>query len=474
MSADTPQPEAQARRGRRAALLPKGRLDTATLLAAALPVLTLGAALLMTPRVEQPTPNPPTQAPLAHLDRGCPAALPGEGTLVVGSSTATPGEVTLRMLAGTQTEPEPLQLGAGQVTEAPVPGKPALVSADDEQAVGLLAARTRPKPLASVPCPVPTSDAWFTGLGARSSHASVLEIDNPDVGAAVVDVVVLSRQGIVAAPELRGIRIPGRTSVTVDLAARIPRRGDIAVEVAVSRGRAAVTARDGSGRPGEGLRTDWLPAQVEPSDTNVVLGLPRGTGARTLSVANTGDNEAVVSLRVITPSTTFTPAGSEEFRVKPGALVGVPLRKVLASKAAADATGILVEASEPVTAAVRSTVGGDVALATAAASVVESGAALVPEGTATLLLSGAESDGSVAVTVRDASGRTLLDRTVDVSPDRGGSLDLPDGAALVAITPAGTPVAAAVLVTGKAGLVVVPVSEVPQHALLPSVGPALP
>lgn len=52
-------------RGRRAALLPKGRPDTATLLAAVLPVLTLGAALLVVPRA----------VPVVlHPDRGRPGA----------------------------------------------------------------------------------------------------------------------------------------------------------------------------------------------------------------------------------------------------------------------------------------------------------------------------------------------------------------------------------------------------------------
>lgn len=461
-------------RGRRAALLPKGRPDTATLLAAVLPVLTLGAALLVVPRAVPVVLHPPTEAALVHLDRGCPRALSGPGEVTVANASGVGGQAELRSLAGAQTEPEPLQLGEGSVATTPVSAKPVLVSAEDETAIGLLAARGHDSPLASVPCPVPASQAWFTGLGARSDHASYLEIDNPDVGAAVVDVILYSRRGVVSAPDVRGIRIPGRTSVTLDLAATIPRRGDVAVQVAVSRGRAAVTALDSSGRPGDGLRSEWLPAQPEPATANLVLGLPDGKGARTLSVANPGESEAVVSLKVVTPTTTFTPAGVEEFRIRPGALVGVPLRTVLGSKAASQATGLLVESSEPVTAAIRSRVDGDLALAAATTPVVADGAALVPVGTATLVLSGATATGTVAVTVRDESGASVLEKTVDVSTDLGAVLELPKGSAVVDLRPSGASISAVVVVTARTGSTVVPVTEVPQHSLLPYVGPALP
>ena len=461
-------------RGRRAALLPKGRPDTATLLAAVLPLLTLGGALLVVPRAETPEPHPPTEVALVHLDRGCPRGLSGPGEVTVANAAGVGGQAELRSLAGAQTEPEALELPAGAVTTGPVGAKPVLVSAEGDAAIGLLAARGHASPLASVPCPVPTSQAWFTGLGARSDHASVLEIDNPDVGAAVVDVVLYSRQGVVSAPDVRGIRIPGRTSVTVDLAATIPRRGDVAVQVAVSRGRAAVTALDSSGRPGDGLRSEWLPAQPEPATANLVLGLPGGKGSRTLSVANPGESEAVVSLQVVTPSTTFTPAGVEEFRVRPGALVGVPLRAVLGSKAASQATGLLVESSEPVTAAIRSRVDGDLALAAAATPISAEGAALVPAGTATLVLSGATTAGTVDVVVRDASGASVLEKSVEVSADLGAVLELPRGSAVVDLRPVGASVFAVVVVTARTGSTVVPVTEVQQHSLLPYVGPALP
>ncbi len=101
------------------------------------------------------------------------------------------------------------------------------------------------------------------------------------------------------------------------------------------------------------------------------------------------------------------------------------------------------------------------------------GAALVPDGTGTLVLAGASAAGTVQVDVFDADGASLLDQTVDVTPGAGKEIALPDGAALVTVLPSGTTISAAIVLADRNGATVLPVTDLPRHSLAPHVGPVL-
>ena len=78
------------------------------------------------------------------------------------------------------------------------------------------------------------------------------------------------------------------------------------------------------------------------------------------------------------------------------------------------------------------------------------------------------------VVALDASGAELSTETVELAPDTGATVQLPDGTALVRVTPERTSVRAALLVAGGAGVAVVPLRELLVEGLVPDVQPSLP
>ena len=115
----------------------------------------------------------------------------------------------------------------------------------------------------------------------------MLELVNPDAGPAVVDAIAYGRRGAVDAPALRGVAVPGRSVVHIDLAERVPRRDDLALHVTTTRGRVSASVVDTYDELGSsGSATDYLPSQPAPTTSNLLLGLPEGTGRRTLLLAN--------------------------------------------------------------------------------------------------------------------------------------------------------------------------------------------
>jgi hypothetical protein len=141
------------------------------------------------------------------------------------------------------------------------------------------------------------------------------------------------------------------------------------------------------------------------------------------------------------------------------------------------ATGMLVTATGPVTATVRSDVGGDLSHAVPGDDLSGSSTALLPPGgrgvAKSVQLAGATRSGVVVVVARSAAG-AVLDRTrTEVAPDRGVTVRLPRDAALVSVTPSRTTVSGAVLITGG-GAAVLPLRLPVLSGLVPAVRPGIP
>jgi hypothetical protein len=337
-------------------------------------------------------------------------------------------------------------------------------------APGLVASRQDEGP-AAVSCRAPESDQWFTGLGAAARHSSVLELVNPDPGPAVADITVLGPRGLVDAPSLRGITVPGGRSLRLDLAQEIPLRGELAAHVVVSRGRLGVYAADSFDELGGGeAGVDWLAAQ-QPGLDLLLLGLPEGTGTRALVLANEGDDEARAVVRVVTEDSAFRPEGLEDVRVLPGSVTRVPLSTILGAAVKDGAVGIEVEATLPLTASLRSFVDGDVSHAVPLETFAEATRAILPEGRATVLLS-SESVGSAEVLARLAGGGKKVQQ-VDLAPGRTVRVRLPEGAVLVEVTPTATAVRGAVVAV-EGGATVIGLRELVRTGLVPDLRPALP
>ena len=312
-------------------------------------------------------------------------------------------------------------------------------------------------------------------MGARPAHASVIELVNPDPGPAIADLTILAPSGPLDVPAVRGIRVPGRSSIPLDLARIIPRRTELAVQVVVSRGRLVSSVLDTVDALGTGpSSSDWLTPQGRPVTAGVLLGLPSGAGTRRLTLANGGDDETRVQVRVISPESTFQPRGLSEISIPPGSVQSVSLDAVLGPEIAAGATGLLIEATHPVSAGLRTVVRDDLTHTVVTPAVESNGAALLPTGAKRLLLAGAERPGVATVVARSAEGRELREARVEIGPDRSVSTRLPEGAAYVSVEVSRTEAVASVLVTSPRGAVVVPLGETVRSGLVPQVGPALP
>ncbi|GAB2885123.1 DUF5719 family protein [Nocardioides pacificus] len=473
---DSPPP---ADTGRRAAARRNRRIHPLTVIALLLPLLTVGALALVGGPDPARTKDAPDRTPLTATALGCPSAVGGSDQVAVANVEGAVGEVATRRAGkgeGAARDALRLEEMATALTRV---SDPLVLIGSDALAPGLLAGvRTigGTAENAAAVCSSPEPEQWFTGVGAGASHSSVLELVNPDAGPAVADITLLGAEGLLDTPALRGVTVPGGTTVSLDLAQVVPQRDELALRVLVSRGRLVTHVRDDVDELGAGARSrDWLAGQSEPLSANLLLGLPAGAGARTLAVANAGDDEVRVTVKVVTEESAFAPVGVEELSVAPQSVATVTLDEVLQREIRQGALGLLVESSAPVSATVRSFVEGDLSHAVGAESFEEAGLVL-PEGSVRLLLGGADGVGAVSVRTWDAAGRALADRRVEVAPGRSLSLALPEDASLLRVSAERARVSGAVLVEqdGRAGgAAVLPMRPLVLDGLVPAVVPAL-
>jgi hypothetical protein len=462
--------------GRRTAVA--GRISPTVVLCVVLPLLTVGA-LLLVPTHDQPDPtHPPTERPLTQAALGCPASTDGKppALSVATSLDGVEGEVDVTA-DGARSEPETLRVRSGEVATAKAGDGSAAVTAQGDLAPGLLSVRSTGKPLAATSCALPRPETWFTGVGAGAEHSSTLELANPDGGAAVADVFVYSSTGLSDVPDLRGVTVGGHDVMRIDLAEAVPRRQDLTLQVVVSRGRLAASVQDQLSDLGtQSASADWLPPLPAPAEGLLLLGLPEGDGADELTLANPSDDEVRVQVRIQTDDAAFAPQGLDEIRISPQSTRQVTLTSVLRQQVKKGAVGLRVTATAPVVASLRSVVDDDLS---AAAPVQPLGAAAtlpVPasdgEGTPSVVLADAAGSGVATVTTWDARGRELDEKEVELKAGSGDTLELSPKAALVRVTPRRTTVSAALVVTGP-GTAVLPFAEPVTTSLVPDVRPGL-
>jgi hypothetical protein len=454
--------------GRRSAV--RRAVSPTALLAVLLPLLTVGALSLVRPDEPEQVARPAEQVAPSRTDLVCP---PGEGDdpLALAAAAGAGGEATTRLPE--EAEPTPVELRQDAVTELDEQ-EPVMVRGTGELAAQLIGARSREEGLAATDCVLPRPDYWFTGVGAGATHSSTLELANPDQGPAVADVTVWTSTGEVDAPTLRGVTVPGGTSESLDLSEVVPRRGELAVHVEISRGRLGATVVDEIPEIGPDERVaGWLPASPEPSTDQLLLGLVGGDGEDTLVLSNPGADEARVGLRVVTEDASFVPEGLEDVRVRGGSVETVTLSSTVREQVRAGAIGLQVVSTHPVTSTLRSVVDGDLVHAQPVAASDAATTALVPAGDAHVVLGRAGGSGVAGVAAYDADGKRLDQQKVELSDGSGGVVDLPRGTALVRVSPQRTDVAAAVVVKGD-GATVVPLQALVRYGLVPDVRPGLP
>jgi hypothetical protein len=443
-------------------------------LAAALPVICLVALLVTRPDAGgsgDDIQREPVLTPLTSASVVCPSPLGPGSAMGVTTLTEAEGEVQ----TGLGDEAQGLQVRPAQVASVGASDAPVVVTGTDALAPALVAGRSGTTPLTATDCRPPSAEQWFTGLGSGATHSSVIELVNPNAGRAVGDVLLWSQSGPLDVPELLGVSVPGGEAVKIDLAEVVPRRGELMARVTTSRGRLAVDVADSVDELGTGLAaSDWLTPQAAPATRNLLLGLTKAAGERTLVLGNPGDDELRVTVRVVTPEAVFAPADLEPVVVPPGTTKPVAMTSLLDEAVGQGAIGLLLESTGPVVANLRQLAGEDLSEVAAGAPLATATAALVPAGKARLLLADPAGVGLATVVALDAAGQELATEEVELVPDTGATVTLPEGTALVRVTPERTSVHASLVVTSDQGVVVVTLRELLTDALVPDVRPALP
>ncbi len=436
-----------------------------TLLAVAIPLLTVAALALVRPAEAPGTAYAPTGAPLDRTTAVCPPRLPGADALQLGTTGLGSGDVALRV--GRSDDTETLADGVASRTERQY----VVVDGGGDLAVGLVAARSGAG--SAVACDQPAPERWYTGLGASAEHASTLTLVNPDKGPAVADVTVWDGSGLVDVPALRGIRVPGARSTSFDLSEVAPNRDALAVRVTVSRGRLSSSVVDlldpvGRDRP---VR-EWLPAQSSPAATSYVAGLGTTPADRTLALANPGDSEVRVVLKMVSEESEFAPSGLEEITLAPASVSQVDLGGVLRGRNAEGVQALRIEATGPVTASLRTQVSDDLAFSVAGSTVDSEAAVALPGGAKRLVVTGATAPGVLVLQAWDEDGTEVVrERRVELDPATAGRIRLPDEAVLALVRVQRTGAVVSLEVSDR-GLSVLPLSQLETTSLVADVRPA--
>jgi hypothetical protein len=357
---------------------------------------------------------------------------------------------------------------------APVPIADSAQVFDDEKSVALGAfagQESRAKDwLAWLPCPEPRARWWFVGAGAATvSHDTVLTITNPRAGQAVLDLDVRGSEGPVQGPGLHGITIPAGESKVIDLAKAAPAIGDLSVNIVAKRGLVSVSAADrfAPGVVGKAVQ-EWLPGQLLPSTVVTMTGLPAKPDRATLVVANPRQVAAIVNVELIGPGGTFAPKENPTITVPPDSVASVSIESAFNG----DPLAVKVSSDQPVTAAVRTVTGDDVAFATGVRPVRGTTAFAVPSGTADLVLSSVGPESSVSVTAFAASGKKLSDALVKVPKASSVASRLPAQTRYVRLVAESPDAVAGFTVSDPSGIATGGVVPSIRSVLLPVVRPA--
>lgn len=94
---------------------------------------------------------------------------------------------------------------------------------------------------------VPAQQTLLAGGSTIAGQQFQLHLMNPYAGEALVDLVVQSESGLETAPQLRGISVPARSSIVLDLSELLPGRASLSIAVEVVNGGVMAAGRFGVG-----------------------------------------------------------------------------------------------------------------------------------------------------------------------------------------------------------------------------------
>lgn len=196
-------------------------------------------------------------------------------------------------------------------------------------------------------CLPPATDWWFAGADGGVRIEDVLMLVNSADAPANVALSFWSGRGPLSPPRTSGIVVPPHSTFTRRVSDFTPDVPQVAFHVHANSGTISagvVDLRNLGDRP---TGSDSLPPTTPPTTSSVITGFMPGAIYGLIDVLNPGDRDATVSLRVLTASRNFAPAGHQTVVVPSGKTVRVDLSAILAAEVA----GVVITSDVPVTAA---------------------------------------------------------------------------------------------------------------------------
>ena len=189
--------------------------------------------------------------------------------------------------------------------------------------------------LLDLTCQPPAGDWWFVGADGRIGFSDWLYLVNPTNTIANVALSFWSGRGPLSPPNTSGIPLAPRTTVLRRISDFAPDIAAVTVHVRANSGAVAAGVVDlqNSGTTPRG--SDWIPATSPPATRAVVTGFFGHATQDIVSLTAPGDRDATVSLRVLTPSRNFVPAGHQSVVVPAGHTVTVDVSAAISGEAAA-------------------------------------------------------------------------------------------------------------------------------------------
>lgn len=182
--------------------------------------------------------------------------------------------------------------------------------------------------MASTSCAPAASEFWFVGGGAIAGRQTRVILVNPDETAAVVDVIIHGPNGLIDAPAGRGLVVKGQDRLILRLDVLAPGVSATAVHVLARTGRIGASVDDEQRSGLEVIGTDWIPQAAAPATTVYVPGIVSGPGARVLSIAAPGADDAIVNIRIMTAEGTYTPVERARVEVPADGVVTLDMSDV--------------------------------------------------------------------------------------------------------------------------------------------------
>jgi hypothetical protein len=430
--------------------------------------ISLVAALLVsrgqipaTSALPLPTTQPITQRKLVCPD--LPEPKRTRAQVVLGSAPFADAPTDGSVLADRQT----VALGRGALARTRLH---AAIVAEGGLAQALIAVRSDSAKAvaAALECSAPSSDWWFTGLGASVDHTSTLALNNVESGVAVLAIEVFTTRGQTDPIANSEIVLAGGESRVLEVGLLAPFNDELTVHVHATRGRVAAAALDVvSGKVLDEDAREWVGGRSGPSRVVRLAAAFARTGSAELIVTNPSGREALVTIETAGDSSWFAPVGVEPIQVGPGEVAVVRLRGIVGK----DATAIRLSANHPILATARVREGKDVAYAESLPSIRDLGAILVPGRRGGFLtLVGGPGVSTVDVVAFDKQGQPVGTRAFDLTLGTGATYKVPTKATTLTVTPAEGAVFAALTDLDR-GITILPVRPVVIYQRLAAVIP---